>query len=190
MREEIVRAHRVAVVELGDRQPGDPPLPADLQAAVDEWVAYAGAVARSGRPEELELLRRRGRQLASRLSGVLGRPVEFVDPVDGVVESVTVGTGPLPRLREPSGPTPWSTGLVISAFTAIFVGIADVALSSAFAEAFGALWVPANLLVGLGLAPSLWLMRRLAVWRWFALGAAAGLVAAWVVLLLRLLGPS
>lgn len=177
-------------VELGDRQPGDPPLPADLQAAVDEWVTYAGAVTRTGRIEELELLRRRGRQLASRLSGVLGRPVEFVDPVDGVVESITVGTGPLPRLREPSGPTPWGTGLAIAGFTAIFVGIADIVLSSAFADAFGVLWVPANLLVGLGLAPTLWLMRRLALWRWFSYGAAGGLVVAWLVLLLGMLGPS
>ncbi|SHL18666.1 Protein of unknown function [Pseudonocardia thermophila] len=176
-------------MELGDRQPGDPPLPADLQAAVDEWVTYAGAVARSGRPEELELLRRRGRQLASRVSGVLGRPVEFVDPVNGAVEHVTVGTGPLPRLREPTGPTPWGTGLVISGFTGVFVALADVTLCWAFADAFGAVWVPANLLVCFGLAPSLWLMRRFAVWRWFAYGAAAGLAAAWIVLLLGSLGP-
>lgn len=176
-------------MELGDRQPGDPPLPPDLQAAVDEWVAYADTVAGSDRADELDLLRRRGRQLASRLSGVLGRPVEFVDPVDGVVESVTVGTGPLPRLGGPTGPTPWPTGLVIAGFSALLVAVADVVLSRAFAAAFGSLWVPANLLVGLGIAPTLWLVRRLTLWRWVSAGTAAGLVAAWVVLLADLLGP-
>ena len=176
-------------MELGHREPGDPPLPPELQHAVDEWVAYAGAVTVNGRAEELDLLRRRGRQLASRVSGVLGRPVEYVDPIDGVVESVTVGTGPLPRLSaQSSGPTPWSTGLVVAAFCGLFVAIADIALSRAFAAAFGQLWVPANLLVGLGLSPTLWLVRRISFWRWVSAGAAAGLLAAWVVLLLGQLG--
>ena len=67
------------------------------------------------------------------------------------------------------------------------MAIGDVALSRAFAEAFGLLWVPANLLVGLGLAPSLYLLRGAPFWRWPALGAAAGLVVAWIVLLLGLL---
>ncbi len=136
-------------------------------------------------------MRRRGRQLASRVADVLGRPVELIDPVTGAVESVRVGaaTGPIPRLApEPAGPTPWSTGLAVAAFFAVFVAIADVVLSRSFAEAFGLLWVPANLLVGLGLSPSLWLVRRTPFWRWPALGAAVGLGVAWVVLLLGLLG--
>ena len=70
----------------------------------------------------------------------------------------------------------------------MLVAFADIALSRAFAEAFGLLWVPANLLVGLGLAPSLYLLRATSFWRWPAMGAAAGLVAAWLVLLLGLLG--
>lgn len=90
---------------------------------------------------------------------------------------------------EPPGPTPWATGLVIAAFAGVFLAIADVALCRAFAEAFGWLWIPANLLVGIGLAPSLWLMRRTPLWRWPALGAALGLAASWVVLLLAMLGP-
>jgi hypothetical protein len=175
---------------LGDRQPGDPPLPVDLQDALREWAAFATAVTRSGRPEELAVLRRRGRQLASRVADVLGRPVELVDPVTGDVESVRVGaTGPIPRLDPtPPGPTPWITGLTVAAFFAVFVAIADVVLSRSFAEAFGLVWVPANLLVGLGLSPSLWLVRRTPFWRWPALGATVGLGVAWVVLLLGLLG--
>jgi hypothetical protein len=72
----------------------------------------------------------------------------------------------------------------------VFVTLADVALCQAFAEAFGLLWIPANLLVGAGLAPSLWLLRRVPLWRWPALGATVGLGVSWVVLLLAMLGPS
>jgi hypothetical protein len=95
-----------------------------------------------------------------------------------------------PAPAEPPGPTPWATGLLIAAFVAVFVTLADVALCQAFAEAFGLLWIPANLLVGAGLAPSLWLLRRVPLWRWPALGATVGLGVSWVVLLLAMLGPS
>ncbi len=175
---------------LGDRQPGEPQLPVELENALQEWAAFASAVTRSGRPEEVQLLRRRGRQLASRVADVLGRPVDLVDPVTGAVESVQAGsTGPLPLLAaEPPGPTPWATGLTVAAFFAVLVTIGDVVLSRAFGEAFGLLWVPANLVVALGLSPSLWMARRTPLWRWPALGAAAGLAVAWVVLLLGLLG--
>ena len=95
---------------------------------------------------------------------------------------------PLARpLPEPPGPTPWATGLVVAAFVAVFVTLADVVLCRAFAEAFGLLWIPANLLVTMGTAPSLWMAREVPFWRWPALGAAVGLVAAWVVMLLGLL---
>lgn len=98
--------------------------------------------------------------------------------------------GPLAHpSTEPSGPTPWSTGLPVAAFVAVFVTLAVVALCRAFAEAFGLLWVPANVLVGAGLAPSLWLLRRTPVWRFVALGAALGLAVSWVVLLLATLAP-
>jgi hypothetical protein len=97
-------------------------------------------------------------------------------------------TGPIPRPPHDPEPTPWVTGLAVSAYTAVLVAVGDVALSRAFAEAFGLLWVPANVLVALGLAPSLHLLRHVPFWRWPALGAAAGLAVAWVVLLLGLLG--
>ena len=93
------------------------------------------------------------------------------------------------RPPEPPGPTPWATGLLIAAFVAVFLTLADVALCRAFAEAFGLLWIPANLLVGAGLAPSLWLLRRTPLWRWPALGATVGLGVSWVVLLLAMLAP-
>jgi hypothetical protein len=174
-------------LELGDRQPGDAPLPSELQDAVREWSALALLTARSGGPTEKALVRRRGLQLAGRVADVLGRPVEFTDPSTGEIESVHVG-GPAPRLAaHPPGPTPWATGLTVSAFFAVMVTVADVALSKAFAEAFGLLWMPANLLVALGLSPSLYLLRRVPFWRWPAIGTALGLVAAWVALLLDML---
>lgn len=171
-----------------DRQPGDPALPADLRESLHEWSVYATTVSRGRRPDEIALLSRRGRQLASRVADVLGRPVEFVDPETGTVESIRVGvTAPL-LASEPPGPTPWSTGLPLTLFFGVFVAMADIVLSRAFGEALGLLWLPANLLVGLGLAPSLWLVRHTPVWRWVGFGATAGLAAAWVVLLLDLLG--
>lgn len=172
---------------LGERQPGDPPLPVELRQAIQEWAALATTVSRSGGAEEHDLVRRRGRLLASRVADVLGRPVEFSDPATGAVESVadTAPVATSPRLT--AEPTPWSTGLPVAGFVAVFVTMGDVVLSRAFAEAFGLLWVPANLLVGLGLAPSLYLLRRVPFWRWSAMGTSVGLVAAWVVLLLGML---
>jgi hypothetical protein len=177
-------------MELGDRQPGDGPLPSDLQEAVREWSALAVLAGRSAGPGERALLRRRGLQLAARVADVLGRPVEFTDPSTGEIESVRVGApGPAPRLSvRPAGPTPWATGLTVSAFFAVLAAIGDIALSRAFAEAFGLLWIPANLLVAIGLAPSMYLLRKVPFWRWPAIGAAAGLAVAWVALLLAMLG--
>lgn len=201
---------------LGEGDARDVRLSADLRAALREWSEVADTVLRSGDDHELDLLRRRGRQLASRVAAVLGRPVEFVDPVSGAVESIRAGragngaavtngavaghgaNGSLPRTTEtsrqtlglePPGPTPWGTGMAISAFFAVLVAVADIVLATAFGGTFGLLWVPANLLVTAGTIPSLWLAREVPFWRWPAFGAAAGLAAAWVVMLLGLLAP-
>jgi Protein of unknown function (DUF2537) len=197
-----------AVLREGDAREGG--LPDDLRGALREWAEVAETVLRSGDVHEVDLLRRRGRQLASRVADVLGRPVEFVDPVSGAVESVrgaaradagsdgarpgSAGRAPEGAERgalalEAPGPTPWGTGMAVSAFFAVLVAIANIVLADAFAGAFGLLWVPANLLVTAGTMPSLWLAREVPFWRWPAFGAAVGLAAAWIVLLLGLLGP-
>jgi len=176
-------------VLLGERRAGDPPLPAELEDALREWAAFAVTASGSGSAMERDLLQRRGHQLAVRVADVLGRTVTYTDPVSGRVEAVPVPpTGPIPRRPDDAEPTPWATGLAVSAFTAVVVAVGDIALSRAFAEAFGMLWVPANILVALGLAPSLHLLRVTPFWRWPALGAAVGLAVAWVVLLLGQLG--
>jgi Protein of unknown function (DUF2537) len=174
---------------LQERDVGDVRLTDDLRAALREWVTVAETVRRSGDAHELDLLSRRGRQLALRVADALGRPVEFVDPVSGEVESIRAEAHARAALApEPPGPIPWGTGLAVATFFAVLVAIADVVLAGAFAGAFGLLWIPANLLVTMGTAPSLWMAREVPFWRWPALGAAVGLVAAWVVMLLGLLG--
>ena len=174
---------------LQERDTRDARLTDDLRSALREWVTVAETVRRSGDAHELDLLRRRGRQLALRVSDVLGRPVEFVDPVSGEVESIRVEAPPRPALApEPPGPIPWGPGLAVAAFVAVLVTVADVVLAGAFASAFGLLWIPANLLVTVGTAPSLWMAREVPFWRWPALGAGVGLLVAWVVMLLGLLG--
>lgn len=177
-------------VVLGERRPGDPALPAELQSALREWAAVAASVEETCGPAEQTLIRRRGRQLALRCAQVLGRPVDFRDPVTGQVELVW-GSGAELVEDAPSAaeePTPWATGLPVAAFFAVLTAIGDVALSQLFADAFGLLWLPANLLVGAGLAPSLWLLRRVRFWRWPALGVVAGLVVGWLCMLASLLG--
>jgi hypothetical protein len=85
-------------------------------------------------------------------------------------------------------PTPWATGLTISAMTAVIVGIALFSLSQGLATV--GVWpvVLANLLVAAGLAPSMWLARVTPIWRWVAHGTAAGILLTWITLLLSLLG--
>lgn len=81
-------------------------------------------------------------------------------------------------------PAPWATGLPIATFFAVLVAIGDVAFVRAIDGIAGPLWIPANLAVCAGLAPGIWLLRRVLFWRWLALGIAIGLVVAWVVLAL------
>lgn len=89
---------------------------------------------------------------------------------------------------EPSGPTPWATGLTISAVSAVIVGTALLSLSQGLVPNGRWLVALANLLVAMGLAPSIWLGRATPIWRWVAYGTAAGIVLTWIALLFSLLG--
>ncbi|AHH93969.1 DUF2537 domain-containing protein [Kutzneria viridogrisea] len=176
-------------------------LPADLGDALHEWAQVALALV----PEDNQpvggvagdLVTRRGRQLAGRLATELGMPVSYTDPVSGEVLEVAPAPSPLPdpveelpeQQAEPAEPTPWGTGLTVTAVTAAVVVVAVTALSSSLAQASPWLAVVANLVVVGGLSPSVWLARAVPTWRWVALGVACGLPIAWVLLLLSLLGP-
>jgi hypothetical protein len=162
--------------------PNDLQLPTGLEKALHEWARVAEAVLRSGdhNGEPGTLVSHRGRLLAARLAISTGLPVGYADPMGGGMEVLPPG--------EDLEPTPWATGLSISAATAVLVGVALIALSEGLDSVGAWLVVVANLLVAAGLAPSIWLARATPTWRWVAYGAASGILLTWVALLLSLLG--
>jgi hypothetical protein len=81
------------------------------------------------------------------------------------------------------------TGVTVTVIIGAVTVALDLVLTAALASSFGWLAAPANVLIGAGLAPSVWLSRRVPLWRWVGAGVAAGLVLAWLVLLLRLALP-
>lgn len=85
-----------------------------------------------------------------------------------------------PTLRPP---TPWGTGLTVSAFTAVVTGTAIVVLSLGMTRVNPIIAVALNLIAVGGLAPTLWGWRRVPVRRWFVLGAAVGVAVGWIGLL-------
>lgn len=180
------RAGRPVLVGNGDL--ADPrllELPDDLVASLHEWARVAHAVHEGSGREARVLASSRGRQLAARVAGHIGVVVGYADPVEGGIELIC----PAPAAAaEPAEPTPWVTGLTISAVTATIAVVMLVALAGALAETSRWLSALAALLVAAGLAPSIWLLRTVPVWRWVAYGAAAGIGCGWLVLLLSLLG--
>lgn len=154
-------------------------LPDGLAADLHEWARVAHSVRRAGAAggEAGTLVSRRGRQLADRLAAGTGARVGYADPVRGGIE-----------LLLPGEPTPWATGLAVSALVAVLAAVAVLALSTGLAGISRWLAVLSNLLVAAGLAPSVWFARSLPVWRWVAFGVAAGVPLAWVALLLGTLG--
>lgn len=78
---------------------------------------------------------------------------------------------------------PWATGLTVTAFVAAFTATAIVVLSLGLVRVHVLLAIVLNIVAAGGLAPTLWGWRRTPVLRWFVLGAAVGVVAAWVALL-------
>ena len=81
--------------------------------------------------------------------------------------------------RESGEPPAWAPGLTVAVFTALIVGLAVLVLSTGLSD-LPWLAVAANVLVAAGLAPALWLSRRLPVLRWISVGAAAGVVIGWI----------
>lgn len=179
-------------------------LGADLAEALHEWARVADAVHRNGQSGEgaaARLISRRGEQLAGRIAAVMGRPVSYADPLTGEVTEIEVpeSTPPADRgqvarwwAKQSGGsrgeryapePTPWATGLTVTGFTTGLVLIIVVALSLALGDASRWLALIANVVIAVGLAPSVWLARRAPVWRWVAYGVVAGIVTAWIALL-------
>lgn len=173
----------------------------DLADALHEWARVADAVHRNGQDGSsvaARLISRRGQHLAGRLAAVMGRPVSYADPLTGEVTEVAVpGDLPVeqvavtgwwarqgaPRHTAPEEPPPWATGVTVSVVTAILMMIVVITLSLALGQANR--WLPliANVVIAVGLAPSVWLARHARVWRWVAFGVVGGIVVAWVALL-------
>jgi hypothetical protein len=180
-------------------------LDADLARALHEWARVAQAVIRSAGTDgdvgaASGLISRRGRQLATRVAAEMGMVISYVDPLTGQVVDVGEpeddwpprgGAHAAPQDRERpdrrARRTPWGTGLTISAFAAAVVLFAVIALSEALGSASRWLAVAANVIIALGLAPSLWLARNVPVWRWVVYGVIAGIGLAWLALLFTLL---
>lgn len=212
-----VRDDRVVLTESDSAdaeevEPESLPLGADLAAALHEWARVASAVRKASLGESAALaepgndavgvISRRGHQLAGRVASEMRVPVQYLDPVTET--STVVVPSPVPaqqrgprhasphgtRLfrRTPGEPTPWATGLTVSAFMAFVVFFGMLALISTLAtQAHPLVAVGAILLVSGGLAPSLWLGRRVPTVRWVCFGAAAGLAASWLGLLFVLI---
>lgn len=167
-------------------------LGAELSDALHEWARVASAVRRAaeaGDPgEAAAVVSRRGQQLAAKVATVMGTPVHYIDPVtdeETVVPPLLLDEAE-PSLRRrlfgtgEAEPTPWGTGLVVSAFIAVVVITAMLALAVTLAaETADWLVLLASVVVTAGIAPSLWLTRRLPIIRWISLGAAAGVVLSW-----------
>lgn len=195
-------------------EPETLPLGAELAAALHEWARVAAAVRRAAEgdataiaepgEDTVGVVSRRGYQLAGRVATEMRVPVHYVDPVTDVA-TVVVPTPVAPAVarrgprharpggsglfrRTPGEPTPWATGLTVSAFLAAVVLVGMLALMSTLAEATsGWLALAAAIVVSGGMAPSLWLGRRVPILRWVCFGAAAGLAASWLGLLFVLL---
>jgi Protein of unknown function (DUF2537) len=178
-----------AVLVGPDEQVIDPyrlAIPAELSTALHEWAQVVAAMQRADAPEDATaavVVSRRGRQLADRLSAALDTTVHYRDPLTGDVLLVDATlTKPDPEPAEPE-PTPWLTGLTVSALVAVVALSAVLTLAVTLSETSALLAIGANIVVTGGLAPSVWLARRVLIWRWVALGVAAGLAFGWVGLL-------
>lgn len=172
--------------------PGSAALSANLVAALHQWAEVCASVAEEGEQDRAAAASRRGRLLAERVAAEVGAELVYRDPIRG--RAIRVGGAP-PRSRgrgpaaaAPAEPTPWGTGLVVSGIVGALVAVTLVIMTSGLAEVSPLLSVLVNVAVAAGLAPSVWIGRRTPVWRWVAFGTGAGIGAAWVALLLGLLG--
>jgi hypothetical protein len=73
--------------------------------------------------------------------------------------------------------------LAVTALVALLIAATNYALVSILRAQYGWAWIPANLLIAAGLAPTIGLLRAQRLWRWVAYGITAGLLLAWVIVL-------
>lgn len=83
-----------------------------------------------------------------------------------------------------SAPTPWATGLTLSAFSFVATVVALVGGGQALGRIHPVLAVVVNLVTVAGIAPTVWSWLRVPVLRWFSAGVVAGVPVGWLVLLI------
>jgi hypothetical protein len=160
-------------------------LDGELSEALHEWAKVATAIQRGTEPggAGAAVIARRGLQLAGRLAAVMGVPVGYVDPVTGEVEMVEPPEEEPPPAppREPES-VPWLPGLTVSAFIFVLVMFAVLTLATTLAVTNPLLAIASNVVVTIGMLPSVWLVRRTPIWRWIALGVASAIAVGWLAL--------
>lgn len=169
-------------------------VPGKLVSSLHEWARVAENVttradSRTDIDADHELLAQRGRQLARLLTLETNTAVAYIDPITGTLRRP--GRPRMARIHsgDPSGePTPWATGLMVSALIAGIVLVVLVVVSIGLAEVSWWLAVGVNIAVVAGFTPSIWIGRRIPVWRWVAFGTGSGIALAWFALLLGALG--
>lgn len=166
-------------------EPGRLPLGSELTDALHEWAKVAAAVGRAEPGVAAgAVVSRRGLQLAGRVATSLGVPIRYVDPLSGdesVVEPVR-RPEPVPRPPRPPEPVPWLTGLTVAGASLALTVITVVTLAATLAETYSLLALASNVIVTLGLLPSVWLIHRQQIWRWVAYGVTAGIGLSWLAL--------
>ncbi|OBC06766.1 hypothetical protein A5784_09780 [Mycobacterium sp. 852013-50091_SCH5140682] len=83
--------------------------------------------------------------------------------------------------------TPWGTGLTVAGFVAAVLAAAIVVLGLGLTRVHPLLAIGLNMAAVGGLAPTVWGWRHRPVWRWFVLGAGAGVAVGWIALLAAVL---
>ena len=77
-----------------------------------------------------------------------------------------------------SGPS-----VVVAVFSAVFFTALVIACGAAMIAVHPVLAAVVNVIVAVGVAPSLWQWRAVPVWRWVVYGAVAGTIVSWIALL-------
>ncbi|MFX1756409.1 Protein of uncharacterised function (DUF2537) [Rhodococcus gordoniae] len=84
--------------------------------------------------------------------------------------------------RDPA-PTPWGTGLTLTAFSFVATVIAVVACGRVLGRIDPVLAVVVNIVTAAGIVPTVWSWLRVPVLRWLAAGVVGGVPFGWLALL-------
>ncbi|OBA32214.1 DUF2537 domain-containing protein [Rhodococcus pyridinivorans] len=80
-------------------------------------------------------------------------------------------------------PTPWATGLTLTALSFVATVITVVACGQVLGRIHPVLAVVVNVVTVAGVAPTVWSWLRVQVLRWLAAGFLAGVPFGWLALL-------